>query len=225
VSKNILIVESENDKYFIEALLDYMNISDLEVQPPICVINDYKCLGGLSEPRLINKLSEIAIEIGKRGIENIGILIDADKVGIEARIALVNRAVKTLDKTININQDNQWFYSKNQKVDFSCHILNVSGYGELETLLKQIKSEKSTFSDCLEVWRHCIEDKGSSIKTKDFDKFWINIYQRYDTCTKKESKQAGKKCNFQASLNKDIWDFSHSSLNHLKDFLRMFQKD
>ena len=223
MSKNILIVESINDKYFIEALLDYMNISDLEVQPPICVINDYECLDGLSEPRLINKLNEIEIEIEKRGIKNIGILIDADKIGIEARIALVNRAVKTLDDSININQDNQWFYSENQKVNFSCHILNISGYGELETVLKQIKSEKSIFADCLEVWRGCIEDKGASIKTKDFDKFWINIYQRYDTCTKKQSKQAGSKCNFEASLKKNIWDFSHCSLDNLKDFLIMFK--
>ena len=67
------------------------------------------------------------------------------------------------------------------------------------------------------------EDKGRSIKTKDFDKFWVNIYQRYDTCSKKESTQAAKKCNFEASLDKDIWNFSHEVLADLKEFLSMFK--
>ena len=223
MSKNILIVESVNDKYFIEALLADMNISTIEIQPPICVIDNYECLNGLSKTRLINKLNEITIEIGKRGIENIGILIDADKVGIEARVDLINDAIKTLDSSIEINQTNQWFFSKIQQVNFSCHILNIKNHGELETLLKSIKSKDSYFADCLNTWKECLENNGQLIKPKDFDKFWVNIYQRYDTCTNQERTQAGRKCNFQASLNKGIWDFSHEVLVDLKEFLSMFK--
>jgi len=44
-----------------------------------------------------------------------------------------------------------------------------------------------------------------------------------DQCTKKEQKQAGRKCNTEASMQKDIWDFDHVCLNDLKQFLVNFQ--
>jgi len=50
VSK-ILIVESENDKYFIEALLCHLhpNLNGLQVDEPMCQIDDYQCLNGLDK--------------------------------------------------------------------------------------------------------------------------------------------------------------------------------
>jgi len=51
VSRNILIVESENDQYFIESLKEYLKISDVEIDTPICSIDDYECLNGLSKAK------------------------------------------------------------------------------------------------------------------------------------------------------------------------------
>ena len=56
MSRNILIVESENDKYFIESQTDYLNISFVSIDTPICSIDDYECLNGLSKAKLEAKL-------------------------------------------------------------------------------------------------------------------------------------------------------------------------
>jgi hypothetical protein len=74
----------------------------------------------------------------------------------------------------------------------------------------------------LDSWKICIELHAETISIKDFDKFWVNIYQRYDCCNKQEQKQAGRKCSPEASMQKDIWDFSHESLSDLKSYLMMF---
>jgi hypothetical protein len=50
----------------------------------------------------------------------------------------------------------------------------------------------------------------------------VLTHQRYDCCSKKDKKKAGIKCNPEASLQKDIWDFSHPVLNDLKSYLAMF---
>jgi hypothetical protein len=43
---NLIIVESENDQYFIEALIEKLNLRNIEVGKPICKIDDFDCLGG-----------------------------------------------------------------------------------------------------------------------------------------------------------------------------------
>jgi len=47
---NLLIVESKNDKIFIEALVKYLNINKIQLDKPICFEeDDYKCLQGLDQ--------------------------------------------------------------------------------------------------------------------------------------------------------------------------------
>jgi len=53
---NILIVENENDKFFIEALVTHMNI-DAKVGNPIYTIDEYDCMGGMG--KLKNRLEEL----------------------------------------------------------------------------------------------------------------------------------------------------------------------
>lgn len=222
MSRNILIVESENDQYFIESLKDYLNIYDVNIDTPICTIDDYECLSGLSKVKLEAKLQELKIEIEKRGIEKIGILLDADNEGIAKRIELINEALKVIDKDLNLTRCNHFIKSESLEIEIACYITNVEGYGELETVLKTIKSKDSPFADCLYEWKKCLEERSQTIKDKDFDKFWVNTYQRFDCCTKKEQKQAGRKCNPEASMKKDIWNFEHSVLDGLKEFLKLF---
>ncbi|MCI5158667.1 MAG: hypothetical protein D3906_09570 [Candidatus Electrothrix sp. AUS1_2] len=220
---NLLIVESDNDRLFINRLLREVNLSaDIEVGTPICCIDDYECLDGLSSARLIQKLNDISIEIEKRGIERIGILVDADNKGIQDRLTLINQSLKKFDDAICINRVNHWFDSQVLDIKISCHILNVGGYGELETLLRTIKCGDSTFADCLAAWKECLQQNSKQLTEKEFDKFWVQIYQRYDSCSKNEKKQAGRKCDFKASLEKNIWNFSSSHLDELKEYLKSF---
>ena len=102
--------------------------------------------------------------------------------------------------------------------------MNVEGNGELETLLKAIKSADSTYADCLETWKTCLKSKGKEISQKEFDKFWVSIYHRYDGCTKSEQKQAKRKCCNQESFKKPIYDLEHSLLKDLKEFISLLTK-
>jgi len=220
---NILIVESKNDKYFIEAFIDYLNIDNVDIAPPICSIDDYECLNTLSLKSLENKLEILAGQVGKKGIEKIGIIIDADKAGIDKRIELINEALQIIDENLHLNVCNNFVTSKALDVEIACYIMNVDGFGELETVLKAIKSQDSTHADCLDSWKQCLEKKDKTITNKEFNKFWVNIYQRFDHCIKKDKKQAGKKCNFAISMKKDIWNFESDKLNELKNFLNLFK--
>ncbi len=220
-SNNLLIVESENDKFFIERLKQEIT-ANFDIDTPICRISSYEYLDGLSQASLERKLTAIKNKIGKDELNKIGILLDADNKGIAARIKLINDSVKFIDNDLNILAVNTWYQSKTLSVEISCHILNINGKGELETVLRAIKSSDSIFADCLDAWRHCVTNKDKAITDKDFDKFWVNIYQRYDCCNKEEKYQAGRKCNPEASLQKDIWNFAHPVLNDLISYLKMF---
>ena len=223
-SNNILIVESNNDKTFIEALLGHINNIDLTVDTPICNIDEYKSLDGLSEASLKSKLTELSIQIEKDGIEKIGILLDADDDGIEAKITIINSALDSVGAGLTVEETNKWYRSDGLEVDVACHVLNLDGAGELETVLKSIKCHDSAYADCLSSWRECLHVSGNEINDKTFDKFWVNIYQRYDCCNKEEQRQAGRRCNFKASLQKGIWDFDHPNLSDLQAFLLMFNQ-
>lgn len=220
MSKNLLIVESDNDKFFIECLKKTVT-ADFEISSPICRIDEYQCLNG--KDNLNFKLDEIKSDIEKGYFNKIGIMLDADKVGISERVNDINNAIRTITDDLEILEHNQWYRSEKLDVDISCHILNINGFGELETLLKEIKLQDSTFADCLYSWQECLIKNNKEISTKAFDKFWVDIYGRYDCCTKKEKKQAEKNCNLAASIKKEnIWNFSHPALTDLKNYLAMF---
>jgi len=77
---NVLIVESNNDQYFIEALIAHMNLktenSNIVVDPPICSVDEYECLGGIG--KLEEKLNSLKRRINRGEIDKIGIIFDAD---------------------------------------------------------------------------------------------------------------------------------------------------
>ena len=92
--KSLIIVESHNDKYFIEKLRDELGLTNIKIDEPICNIHDYECLNGLSETKLKQILKEIKFDQYKK----IGIIIDADNEGIEKRIDLINSCIQTLEE-------------------------------------------------------------------------------------------------------------------------------
>jgi len=214
---NKLIVESHNDKYFIEALLQELNIIDLQIEEPLCNVYEYICLDGIGN--LKNKLQNMKLD----EIDKIGIILDADKVGIDNRLKEINILFKDLNIDIEFTQNNDFQKDDINDMSVGIHILNIDGYGELEDILYKIKIKDSIFADCLNGWKKCIEENQKEISQKDFIKFWINNYIRYDTCTKKEQKRVSEKCNFEKAMQKDIWNYKDNVLDDLKEFLLKFK--
>jgi len=205
VSK-LLIVESNADKFFIEALLTHINLN-IEVGEPLCLVDDYECIGGMGN--LEQKLKFVLTNINKGKVDKVGIIFDADSMGIEKR----EEEIK--EKIISV-------FNKYDEDIFSIYIMNRDGFGELEDILKEIKTTDSLYADCLDNWRECLSKNKIEVSDKIFNKFWINNYVMYDTCI--SSKHRGKKdkyCIFEYAMkNKDIWNFDHKILNDLKKFLK-----
>ena len=214
---NKLIVESKNDKIFVEKILKILNLQNIEVSEPICLIDECICLDGLGN--LEKKLRELKLD----SINKLGILIDADEVGIEKRISEINKILKKLDISIELKNINEFQKDSKNDIEIACHILNIEDKGSLDNILKAIAKSPSNYADCLESWKKCLEEKGEKVYDTTFIKFWVNNYLRFDTCDKEEQKKSSKKCNFEKALEKDVWDFEHKSLDSLKDFLKLFQ--
>jgi len=223
---NILIVESKNDKYFAEAFIEHLQCKSIDIEPPICDIDDYECLEGLSGKKLTLSLSTLKNALQKRDIQKIGIILDRDNETEESRLQLVNSAIKEIfetdEKLLSVGEFITVEVDGDSQVKFACYFTNVDGKGELETVLKAIKSKESIYADCLSSWRNCLEEQGKKISDKEFDKFWGSIYQRFDCCSKKEKYQAARKCSNEVSMKKGIYNFDSPILDHFKQFLSLF---
>ena len=225
---NIVIVESKNDRIFMQAMVEKLNC-DIQVGSPI-YIEDYKSLEGLSETELIKALKNLIRKIDRKEIEKIGIIIDIDNFSEQERLKFVDRCIKQVFEAESLSSTKQFIdicTDNGTNAKLACYFTNFEGQGELETLLKAIKARESPHADCLDSWRDCLKKKGKEIKQKDFDKFWIDNYIRYDTCLKKEQKQAGRKCSmsefdYVMKHKKDIWDWDHPALDDLKEFFKLF---
>ena len=225
---NIVIVESKNDRIFMQAMVEKLNC-DIQVASPI-YIDDYKSLEGLSETELIKALKNSIRKIDQKDIEKIGIIIDIDNYSEQERLEFVDRCIKQVFEAESLSSTKQFIdictdYGTNAKL--ACYFTNVGGRGELETVLKAIKARDSPYADCLDSWKTCIESQGKTIDRKGFDKFWVSIYLRYDTCSKKEQKRAGEKCSmsrfdYVMEHKKDIWDWNNPALDDLKEFFKLF---
>ena len=214
---NKLVVESHNDKIFVEKIIKELNIENLEISEPLCTIDECICLDGLGN--LEKKLKDIKLD----GLDKLGILIDADEVGIQTRISEINKILKKLNIDIVFENINELKKDEKKDIEIACHILNIKDKGSLDNILKAIAKSPSNYADCLESWKKCLEEKKEKVSETVFIKFWVNNYLRFDTCSKDEQKKSSKNCSLEKALEKDVWDFEHKSLDSLKDFLKLFQ--
>lgn len=226
MGRNILIVESNNDKYFFQSVTKHLDI-DLEVTAPIFLDDDYRTMDGSDSTKLINALKDLKADIQKEDIDRVGIIIDIDRHSEADRIKFINDCIsKVFPKAITLDRVNQFtdLNFEDYPTKLACYFTNVNGQGELETVLKVIKSQDSTHADCLQSWRECLKNNGKEITDKVFDKSWIANYIRYDTPTKKEKKDAQNKLTLNYALeNKSfIWNLDHPILAELKVFFRLF---
>ncbi|MFP4414035.1 DUF3226 domain-containing protein, partial [Coleofasciculus sp.] len=140
----------------------------------------------MSQSKLINALKALVADIQKRDIQKVGIVIDIDNFSVDERIQWVNECInQAFTNSTNLSQIGKFIEistATGEVIKLSCYFTNVDGKGELETVLKTIKSQDSAFADCLDSWRDCLSQKGKSITDKEFDKFWVSLYIRFDTC-------------------------------------------
>ena len=245
---NVLIVENANDQYFVEALAKKVSVENKVVH-----IDDYKHCS-LSEPKLTETIQNQLLDVN-RGVSKIGIILDIDDETIDKRLSLINKCLKqALLNTGNIPPNNVLLTGINEFIAISvtgitvkvaCFFTNVDGQGELETVLKAIKTKDSPFADCLnEGWRQCLESKGKKIgrrndtcdiSEKEILKLWVDSYKRFDTLTKTQRKQSEKNTDWKGIMlgvtkegktiearGEEIFNLDSEILNELKEFLRMF---
>ncbi len=230
MGRNILIVESKNDKHFFQAIIRKLNL-DIEIAAPILISEpDYREMDGLSAQKLKQVLRNLAASVQRGEIEKVGVIIDIDNYQEIDRVSFVNQCMQEVFPDSELLSEVNKFINLNVSdlnVQLACYFTNIDGQGELETVLKTIKQKESIHADCLESWKNCLVNNGKTIKDKDFDKFWVNIYVRFDTCSNNDKKQAGRKCSMGAfdyvmENKSEIWDLEHPTLENLNQFLGLF---
>lgn len=149
MGNNILVVESKNDKFFLNAIIDYLNF-DIDITEPILIEeSDYLSMDGLDPTKLEKALKDLKADIQKGEINNIGIVIDLDDQSEENRVAFVNNCLQAVfpvcQTLLKVNE----FINLNFEdfdVQLACHFINVNGTGELETVLRSLAGERSFLS-------------------------------------------------------------------------------
>jgi hypothetical protein len=226
VGRNILIVESDNDKYFFLSVIKHLNC-DIEIGSPIFSDEDCRLMGGSDHKKFAISLNDLKADIQKEDIDWVGIILDIDRASEAERVKFINDCIiKVFPKAVSLDRVNQFtdLNFEDYQVKLACYFTNVDGKGELETVLKAIKSQDSTHADCLDRWRECLKNNGKEIDDKRFDKLWIANYIRYDTSTKDDKKHAKINLTLNYALeNKSfIWDLNNPILDELKVFFRLF---
>jgi uncharacterized protein YqgV (UPF0045/DUF77 family) len=226
VGRNILIVESKNDKYFFQSVIKHLNYN-IEIEDPIFLDEDYRDMDGSDSKKLTNALKDLKADIQKEDIERVGIVLDIDRDSEAKRVEFINDCiVKVFSTATPIDRVNQFIdlNFEDYQIQLACHFTNVDGQGELETVLKAIKSQDSTHADCLDRWRECLTSNNRKITDKSFDKLWIANYIRYDTSSKDDKKDAARKLtlNYALENKSSIWNLDHPILVELKVFFKLF---
>ncbi len=244
---NILIVESQNDQYFIEALAQKVSQENR-----VCRIDEFKHSSLDSRKLTI----EIGAALTTRGVQKVGIILDIDASNETERLTLVNECIykaivnngleaenSQIPSITTIKQLTPFPLNNDITIQIACYFTNVDGQGELETILKAIKSKESPFADCLyQGWKTCFESKGKrlvqrgqqgDITDKELLKLWVEFYKRFDTLSKgkRNHKTTDWKGIWTGKTQRDelveargetIFDIDNSILDDLRSFLILF---
>lgn len=229
---NALITEGKDDGYFAAALME-----DISKEREVSYFFDlYTVLEGLSETDLVEDLKGKLGEIRRGKIQRIGILIDQDLYSKEERLSFLNEVIKKAFEREAILKNTNTLYridiEEETSVEIACHFMNIDGQGELETVLRAIKTKDSPHADCLNTWRDCLEAQGAEVKEKEFVKSWVRDYIRLDTCSSSKFRgNKGKYCSMNRLDNiltrkgdKAIFNLKAKELTDLRAFLSLFKQ-
>ncbi len=129
---NILIVESENDQYFIEAIAKKVSSETI-----VCRIDEYK-YSSLDEKKLTTQITNALIDT-TRNVSKIGIILDMDDSTQEKRIELINKCLKKsfsdcgypeIDRLLtNTKEFIKCKIDDDLSVEIACFFTNIDGKG------------------------------------------------------------------------------------------------
>jgi hypothetical protein len=138
--QNIILVEGKDDKAFVEKLMSGIEAKPITVEP----------LGGLSKEAMLKSLDAQRNAFLKKPYEKLGIIIDQDDFSIADRLALVNECLQAV---FGIQLENVSSFVEvqieNMPLQIACYFINFEGKGELESLLTRIRTQTSSYADCL----------------------------------------------------------------------------
>jgi hypothetical protein len=213
--KSTILVEGSDDKAFIEALLKGANIITAET----------KDMGGLNLSKLKKALAEVKNRIIKTGNSKIGIIIDRDDYSEQERVAFINQALEGIfDVRIVQPGTPVNFLFETLPMEISCYIISAGTTGELEGYLMQMAASPAHYANCLKQWRHCLEMNQVAVSDKEFRKFWVHYYTRFDTSNAEERSHGNKYCSTEYSITSkpQHWNFNIPELEGLKNYLTLF---
>lgn len=206
---NKIFVEGAPDEAFFKHIMTTLGITNT-------TITSFHNLKGKDD------LKNAMALIKKGELNKIGVIVDADEVGIAQRVSEISTIIKEKYSDINIIQENTLYTSAVHDVEIGVHVLNVNGKGELTTLLRTISSKETIFAKCLDQWKNCYVAQGKHISDNDFDKIWVSTYIRMDAMTESEKRDALVNNRLDIAITKDYWDYEHDSLEQIKFFLKLF---
>ncbi len=187
--KNIIIVEGISDKKFLEGYIAYLQKT---FPKKYLLIDDIKEAKG--QDAIFYTLEALKRHIiNQVETKNIGILIDADDEGVTAKIE--NKINPAIEKAFNIknavkapNEISLINYGSNI-INVFCYILNTDGKGELEDILREIRTDKDAeIPICLDKFVECMKGFNEAYPEKTYKKNFINFYG-YE-CIKREGLNA-----------------------------------
>lgn len=237
MAKTLIIVEDDSDKYTFEAIIRHINLQDnLSVihTPDI----EWKSIADENNPSrpnaLIKGLKSLLNDISKEKYDKIGIIRDMDTNTKENRLLLVNNALReaysdVAQELTDVNRLFPFSFLQNSTgnsliVHFACHFVHLNNKGEIEDILKAIKTQPSPLADCVdEHLPACLGINEDELREKDLVKLWFNHYQRYDTLSKEQRKSPFTTIKHIMEQRTHLFNFDKDvpELNELKQFLRM----
>jgi len=244
MGKTIIIVEDNNDKYTYEAIINFMTLQnelsvdsseiDIEWKPSSADANPLKPNG------LINTLINLQNDFKKGKFNQIGIVWDLDIMTNVDRIKMIKLAIESAYQQAEItlfdetNKFGTIIFDKGKATEIEIrvayHFVGLNNKGEIEDLLKAIKSKPSPLADCVNnKLPICLKELSiDDLRDKDLVKLWINNYQRYDTLLKDNRNAKFTKWENIMKHRSDIFNFNNDNIRELvelKEFLKMMSNN
>lgn len=237
MARTLLIVESPNDKAFMQLLMSSSQMTEISpiYDTEIDHLHNFTGTDGKEKrgkDALPQKLQVVKAQLSKKSpdIQHIAVIVDADSPptgGKTQSLALINRAFEeafgvnpgftepgqSVEHTVNLS-------GELAALKMSCYLTQDStGEGNLDTVLKAIASQSCAESDCLELMNACVAEK-TGAPMRDFTKQWVNYYVR-SHASKKQLKNAENRLHeVITEQGKDIFNLNSPVIEGLKSYLQ-----
>lgn len=233
--QSIIIVESLNDKAFIDLLLKAEGSNAESVAFLDLARTQESQHWGKNEKALKDRLTIIKGQLFQPiygQVTRIGIIIDADSDSFEKNQQIIQEAIKNgLGVTVFITKEGEETppievtndSGEAATIRLSFFLMkDTTGTGYLETVLRAIATGTCAACECLQEINACVEGKIQRT-LGNFDKQWISYYLRHKVSNKDRKK--GDELPTSALLEKygkELFNLDDELLDGLRKYLAQF---